>query len=150
MLYVILGYLCDITEFSRTQRITIYVLAIMSIIFRYLMTAVLSTVNLTMYDELFGYNQYHAVLLSMGVFVFFKYVQWSSSDGKIYSIVKYLAGCSYGVYLLHIVVEYQIVERCGLFKGYIYMLIAPLVTGSLCVALVGVIKKIPVLKRLIP
>lgn len=145
-----MGYLCDIREYSKKQRCILYTLAIISVLFRYIMTAVLSIKQLSMYDGLFGYNQYHAVLLAVGVFVLFKYVKWPSTNGKFYRIIKYLAGCSYGVYLLHTVIQYQIVERCGLFQDYVWMLIAPFVTGAICVILVRIIKKIPLLKNLIP
>ena len=48
------------------------------------------------------------------------------------------------------ILKYQIVEKIGLLKGYAWMWIAPLVTGTICFIMVIIVRKIPIARKLIP
>lgn len=73
ILFVILGYLISTEEIKPKYRYTIYFLAILSMLFRYAGTVILSIQDHALNKALFGYTQFHSVILAAAIFLFFKH-----------------------------------------------------------------------------
>ena len=101
-IYILLGYLLKDMEFTKGQRRAIYVLGVLAFAFRYVYTLVLSVQAGATDTSIKGYGNFHAILLSVAVFVFLNSIDWDSilSD-KAKSVLAGLSACSFGIYLMH-------------------------------------------------
>lgn len=153
LIFTILGYLLATTDFSKKQRIGIYLLAIFSALLRYFGTIYLSNKAGVLDRTFFNYMQFHSVFLACGVFVFFKQINWNrifSTPARI-KVLSTISSCSFGVYLIHIVIQYY--ERLWIgwtAERLIYRTVGCFLTYGIALAIVFTAKKIPVLKKLIP
>lgn len=153
IIFVLLGYLLSTQEIKRKYRIIIYILGILSVIFRFVMTYYFSTKNQTVYRTLFGYTQFHSVFLACGVFTFIKNINFDfiKNNEKISNILAKISGCSFGIYLIHkIVMHYQI----QLFRINIYSwqwrTLGIISTYLISLGIVYLLKKVPVLNKIVP
>lgn len=152
MLYVLLGYLLSETELNRKQRYTIYVLAAAGVLTRYGTTVIWSMRAGALIKTFWGYLNFPAVFLACGVYVFIKHVPWDRivSD-RITRFISKLSGTGFGIYLMHMMV-YHILEyfiKTGA-HSYIWRFIVPFVIYAVCASAVLIIKKIPLLKYIVP
>lgn len=153
LLFTILGYLLSTTNFSKTQRVGIYVLAIFSALLRYFGTIILSSEAGALDHLFFDYLQFHSVFLASGVFVFFKQVKWKRifSTPPQVEVLKEISSCSFGIYLIHTVVQYyeklwiNWTDAC-----LIYRTLGCFITYGVALAIIFIAKKIPLLRKLIP
>lgn len=153
IIFVILGYLLSTMEIKKKQRIIIYILGIISCIFRYSVTYYLSTKDQKINKLLFEYTQFHSVLLAVAVFVFIKNINWNKiiKKEKIKNILAKVSGCSFGIYLMHkIIIHYELL-LLGLNNYSIEWRIGgAILTYFICLLLVLILKKIPILRRIVP
>lgn len=152
VLYVVLGYLLATEEFSSKFRYILYALGIMSMAFRYIMTIILSTRADVIDKTYFGYMQFHAVLQACAVFLLFKQIcsRFKVSD-KAGKIIAKISSCSFGIYLTHMIVYRFLRDYVGLSSSCIqWRLFAPFLIYGICFIGVFIIKKIPVLKNVVP
>lgn len=151
--YAVLGYLVSTQDISKKHRLIIYALGIAALIIRFVEMAYLSASlgAKTSYLST-SYASFVGVLPALAVFVFFKYLDFSKLKPKMTSFIGKVSSCSLGVYLIH----------CILIKDVIFgilhvpltsiglRVIAPFVVYALCVMIVLLIKKVPVLNRVVP
>lgn len=82
-----------------------------------------------------------------------RYIPWEKvfKTAKSQRIVSQIAGAGFGVYLMHMIV-YRILEHLtGLgAHSYLWRFGMPFVIYFICVAAVLIVKKIPVLKHIVP
>ena len=94
-----------------------------------------------------------AVLIAAAVFLAVRYIPWEKvfKTAKSQRIVSQIAGAGFGVYLMHMIV-YRILEHLtGLgAHSYLWRFGMPFVIYFICVAAVLIVKKIPVLKHIVP
>lgn len=153
LIFTILGYLLATTDFSKKQRIGFYVLAICSALFRYFGTIYLSNKAGLLDRTFFDYMQFHSVFLACGVFIFFKQISWDRifrAPAHI-KILTTISSCSFGIYLIHIVVQYY--ERSltnWTPDRLIYRTVGCFITYGVALAIIFIAKKIPIIKKLIP
>lgn len=116
IIFVVLGYLLSTMELKKKQRCIIYILGILSCIFRYCVTYFLSTKDQKINKLLFGYTQFHSVFLATAVFVFIKNINWNKiiKKEKFKNILAKVSGCSFGIYLIHKIVMYYEIELLGI------------------------------------
>ena len=103
--FFILGYLLSTEDICKKWRIIIYVNGFLCACIRYCGIYYLSFRDGTKNSLLFNYEQVHVFGLAIAVFVLFKYIQWDKAlNVTIQNGVSKIAGCSLGVYLIHICV----------------------------------------------
>lgn len=97
--------------------------------------------------------QFHSVFLACGVFIFFKQISWDRifrAPAHI-KILTTISSCSFGIYLIHIVVQYY--ERSltnWTPDRLIYRTVGCFITYGVALAIIFIAKKIPIIKKLIP
>lgn len=150
----ILGYLFATTDFSGKQRAVIYLLALLGGGLRYFVIY-RQTIAAGEYNGWFGtqgYADFHSVMLACGVFTLFKsfrpFRRWAERD-KLSRFAAALAGCSFGVYLSHMIV-YRFLANYIQEFSWEWRLLVPLLIYAICVAGTALLKKIPVLKYIVP
>lgn len=152
LLFPILGYLLSVTDFTKKQRICIYALGLFGAVLRYLVTDLLSVRDGAINRLMFDYNGFYSILLACGVFTFFKYAPLCAKLGENQTAVKVLktvSSCSFGVYLMHMII-YRKLDDFLPVNSYLWRLLVPFLIYGIALAITYVIKKIPILKNIVP
>lgn len=153
LLYVILGYLIATTEFSRKTRVCLALLGVAAAGLRFGSTVLWSSESAGLNKTFWGYMNFPAVFLAVGVFVTVKYGPWEKLERLpgIQKAVRTLAGTGFGVYLMHMIVfrVLQSVTELEMTSGW-WRFVMPFVIYAVCVIIVLILKKIPVLKHIVP
>ena len=156
LIYIFLGYYLAHTEIPRSRRIVIYVLALAGLAAHLVGTYVLSMRAGEIVQTYKGYVNLPCVLYAAGVFVFFKAVgdrvMARPFPGKL---IESLAPHTFTVYLLHWFILSAILKFAGHFGMdlttlLLYRLGASVLVLQVCVLADLVVRKIPLIRRLLP
>lgn len=153
LIYAILGYLLYHQVLNRSTRFVIYILGVVGLLFRFIHTIASSALSGSFVQTSWGYENLPCFIESVAVFVLFSQIRWDklfNSEKRTVFLSK-VAGCSFGVYLIHMIVFWYGLAVTGLDGGDVeWRLIGPFAAYLICVALVVITKKIPFLRRLVP
>lgn len=143
-----LGYLLAYNDISKRYRYLIYILAILGLLLHIFGTYYLSIQAGEVISTYKGYLNVPCVLYSVGVFVFFKYHNFKLLDRLKFSR---LSSYSFPVYLIHFYVIDFITEFFSINTlNIIYRIFAPFLIISICIIITFLMRKIPVLKNIVP
>ncbi len=149
--YFVIGYWLNQMDLNKKHRHIIYALGILGMLFTMGMTygmAVMEGAPTEMYYEYISLN---VLLESISVFIFVKYnaEKW----GKINKLVFFLSECSFGVYLIHVLVLEQFKNTLQINTlSFNPLLSIPLLVAVIFIISLGmvmIIKKIPILNKYI-
>ncbi len=154
LVFSIFGYLFATENFSRKKRIVIYALGIFGALLRYGMTVYLSIRDGVINKTFFSYTEYYSVFLAVAVFVFVKnskFVKSFELNQNIADIVSRISGCSFGVYLMHMfIIRFLREVLPESLLGVEWRVFAPLVIYAIALSLTFILKKLPVLRHIVP
>lgn len=154
IMFLLLGYLLSTAKLSKKNRIVIYGLGIISALIRYVYIYYFSTKEGTLNRDLFDYCSAVSVLLAMAVFVFAQNVNWEKVIAKLKvnsKMLSKISSCSFGVYLIHMMVKNNLTNIFNLDVYSIwYRTIGAILLYMICLIIVYIIKKIPILKKIVP
>ena len=154
IMFLILGYLLSTTDISKKKRIIIYILGVLSAIIRYFYTYHFSMKQGKVNKDLFDYTSALSVFLSLSVFLFIKNINLEKVLNKFHITPNFLAtisSCSFGVYLMHLLVKNTLTDLFNLNPlNIIYRTIGAICLYVICVIIVLGIKKIPIVKNIVP
>lgn len=151
VIYYLLGYLLNTTQLSKKQRILLYLAAVISVAVRFFGSYFTSVAAQATTLTVRGNKMCNAIVTSSALFVFWKQVRWEKwIPGKVQAVLPLLASYSFGVYLLHRIVIYHLRDFLGLGLSSLRWktLWAP-VTYCICIAIIAILKKIPVIRKYI-
>lgn len=149
-IYVILGYLLSKIDIKKKYRILLYVFGILSIVFRYFMTYYFSRKYGYLDRSTWGYFQFHCIILSCAVFVFFKNLKYGKVSDKGKLIIAKIANCSFGVYLIHLIIKYYEIRLLGLnIHSWEFRTFGIISTYLISLIIVMILKKIPIIKKVV-
>ena len=153
LMFPVLGYLLSTQDLKKSHRIGIYIASLLCVAFRYVAILTMSQADGEVNRKYFDNVGFYCVILAGAVFLFIKNSSLVGKIGeneKLVKVIKTVSGCSFGVYLVHMHfmnhVLYRVIERDSLMwrtAGIVIVYIASL-------AIVYVIRKIPVLKKIVP
>lgn len=151
ILYVLLGFLFGTGVLRRSERIIIYLLGGAGFLLRFIYTYVLSVQNGTTDTSIKGYIMFHAVFLSVAVFVWIKQIRWERWLPKgLIDKLPLISSCSFGVYLIHRIVMYYESSLLGIStKSHWWRIVCIPLTYIISLGIVLILKKIPVIKKLL-
>ena len=152
LIFVLLGYLLSTKDLERKYRIVLYVLGFLSVVFRYVVTYYLSVRDGFINRTLFEYYEFHSVLLACAVFVFIKNVNWDRfiKSEKISKLLGKVASCSFGIYLIHIIIMHYERKFCDIsIYSWQWRTIGAICTYFISLGIILILKKIPVVKRIV-
>ena len=154
IMFLILGYLLSTTDLSKKNKIIIYFLGILSMVTRYCYTYFTSEKQGYLNRDLFDYCSAVSVFLAIAAFVFIKNVNWEKIINKLHIKPQFLAklsACSFGVYLIHKLIKNQLTNILDLdIYSIWYRTVGALLLYIICVIIVYIIKKIPIIKNIVP
>lgn len=156
--YYILGYFLNRIDVKPIYRRLCYILAGFGLLVTIAGTYMLTVVNDGTLDQYFyGYLTVNVIVVATAVFLYCKYTKWPvklSIDSSIESrsLVK-LSNASWGVFLIHPMIQYVLSYMkldYTLFNPLIGIPLNAVLTLIISFALVFVMRKIPVIKRIVP
>lgn len=154
VIYALTGYLLATTNISRKLRFALYGLGIASFALRYFYTLFGSVETGVLDASLFNYMLPTALFPAVAVFLWFKHHDWKRMPNleRKASVIARISSCSFGIYLIHKLILDDIIFRMlGVpINSILLRIIGPFILYGICLAIVLLIKKIPVLKNLVP
>ncbi|TPH23496.1 acyltransferase [Haemophilus haemolyticus] len=152
VLFLLLGFLFSKINLTRKQRISIYVLGIISVLIRYVGTYHYSLQVGKVDKWLFNYMHFHSVLLALAVFVFIKQVIENTVFTDRFSKVLYvMSSCSLGIYLIHhLIMSIELVKLGISADNFYWRFFGAFLTYLICFIIVFLVKKIPYIRSVFP
>ena len=156
LIYVLLGYLLSTEDLSKKQRISIYIGALIGLIYRYTTTFTLSKASGIVTRTTWGYFSWHCMLLSCSVFIFVKGLQLdkklkNKNKTKTIKLLSTISSCSFGIYLIHIIIKYYLTYWLNWdVYSWSYRTIGIVTTYCVSLVVVYLLKKVPYLNRVVP
>lgn len=152
LIYLPLGFLIRQYDMNRTVRILIYVSGVAGFLAHLLGTYYLSVHKGEIVNTFKGYNNLPCLLFSVAVFVFLKYntekiLRWKLLEKAI----NLISGYTFSIYLMHwflldIFIRVTDVDT----RSLLYRLGVPFIVIPVAIAVSWVLKKIPLLRRIVP
>ena len=157
MAYVLFGYLISTEEWSRKKRIILYVLAICSGAFAAWYTIHTSAVESKPYLYMLSYDFFPSGLTGAAIFVFVKHLFSNSPEllqndcnSKASKLIRNISGACMGVWLTHSLCITYLASITNLtIESYILRFVFPPIVFVICVIVVLIIKKIPIIKHIV-
>ena len=155
VVYAILGYLLSTEENIKNKtKIIIYVSAIIGIIFRFLMTYIISMKTGKIFNDFWEYSAWYTMLQSTAVFIFIKDLKLNNKiekNEKICNIISSIAACSFGIYLIHIFVKHyfdRIINTTP--SSIIHKTAGIVIVYLISLLIIYIMKKIKYIKKIVP
>lgn len=155
LLYPLTGYWASRHKFEKKTRYCIYMLGVLMCLFRLWGIFYLCTRDRAKNAVFFDYLSFPSFFLALAIFILFKYIPWRKiiKNSAVIRFIRNISQCSFGVYLIHILVLTRM-QECKFFQNGQHITIwhfgAPLVCYIICIIIVALGKKIPLLRFLFP
>ena len=152
LIYVPIGYLLSHYEIKPAVRGVLYALGVAGLLMMILGTYVLSMAAGTVIDTYKGYTNVPCILFSVAVFLFYQQVgnrvmrvRW------VRKVIGFLREYTFSLYLLHWFLIQIYVARCypDIYTVF-YRLVLPFPIIAIIIVIAFIVKKIPVIKHLLP
>lgn len=149
LIYPILGYLVvNYYEFSRRQRIYMYIYGLISLLIRMGTLIFVSLKQGSMFSLFNGYLRPTTIVYSLSILIFFKYeIARCKYFYKFGNVISKLSKLSFGVYLIHMLVidiVHGILRPTSLYWNYL----APIPIYAICCVVVFLFSKNVILKKI--
>jgi len=158
--YILAGYLLRKIRLSRKKEILIYIFAVVGLLLHVTGTYRLSVNAGDVIETYKGYNNVPCVLYSLGIFVFFRNYGNKIMNGLVGNIIKKISGYTFGIYLIHIYAVSYLPFLISMILGnsevntvstsLLYRITAPFVIIPICVLIIFLLRKIPVIRHIVP
>lgn len=144
-IYALLGYYISTSDIDKNDKFcySIYVLAVISLLFRYCMLYSSDAKE----DMLFTYFGIYAIFPAIAIFLFFKRLQ--ISNAWMPKVFMFLAKRSYGVYLIHVFLIF-VLSKVINSQNPLFIPICAILVYSVSVILVTILQKGKFTKYLVP
>lgn len=153
-IFIILGYLLSTENIDKKYRIWIYVGALIGILYRFISTFILSKQAGIVVKTTWCYTSWHSLLLTSAVFLFVKNIKIDTilkGKDKLITIIKQIANCSFGIYLIHQIVMYYEKSLLSInTASWEWRTFGILTTYIICLMIILILKKIPLLRKIVP
>ena len=154
VVYVLLGYLLSTQDLTKKQKIILYISAIVGLVYRYVTTFILSKESGEVIRTTWGYCSWHCILLASAVFVFIKELKINNkieNNSKLTKILSEIASCSFGIYLIHKIIMYYEIQLFHINEiVWQWRTIGIITTYLISLIIVFILKKIPLVKKVVP
>ncbi|MCR5517194.1 MAG: acyltransferase family protein [Lachnospiraceae bacterium] len=153
--YIILamvGWILYTRDFTKKERYIIYVLGIIGWLFRFGIDGRRSWM-LERVDSIYsGYYNFNIIMMSSAIFVFFKYIDWTYIQNSLLGkLVIKLSSASFGIYLIHYYVMYDLSEIMNVDTRLIRWIIpGAILVYILSAIVILVMKRIPFIRKAVP
>lgn len=151
LFFVLVGYIISRERITKKCRIIIYILGIVGLLMHMLGTYHLSTDAGAIISTYKGYLNLPSVLYSIAVFVVIKQIVQKITNEKVLSVIELLSQYTFAVYLMHWFVI-DLIKK--IFSPNVYSIIyrvgTPILVYFVCMLLARCVRKIPIIKNILP
>ena len=146
-----LGWLLHQCELNRESKAAIFGLAICGLLMHIIGTYTLSIKEGTIISTYKGYQNVPSVLYAAGIFVFLKDIGIRvMKHGKLNSFISCLGEYSFSIYLIQFVLLDAAPHFISDTKSILYRLGAPFVMIPIIIAVTWCMRKIPIIRKIVP
>ena len=155
LLYVLFGYVISHYETNIIIEIIIYVCGVIGVLAEIFGTYILSMDAGTIDVTYKGFENLPCILYSMAVFMFIKRVGPFIMKKGLAKVINFLGSFTLGIYLTHWYVM-EILEKVGIkyigldTTSLTYRLGAPFVIIAICILIIWIIRKVPIIRNIVP
>lgn len=152
LFFPLVGYLLHKYEISKKYRLILYLLSIIGLLLHICGTYYLSMEAGEVIKTFKGFTNLPSILYSIGIFVFIKYDLIKIMNINVISkIVHFLDFYTFGIYLIHwYLLEFLAITFNINITSIIYRLLAPIIVLIMSVIIIYLMRKIPIVKKIIP
>ena len=154
VVYIILGYLLSTEDLSKKAKRILYSASLLSAILLYLLTFYFSKRNGEIYTVVWSYISWTTILWAMSVFSIvknLKIIKKIESNSKFKKIIASMASCSFGIYLIQMIVIDFCIEYLKFdIYSWQYRTFGIFAIYFICLGIIMVMKKIPLLNKIVP
>ncbi len=151
LLYVLIGYLLSKNNIGLKIRVIIYCFALLGLLLHIIGTYAASLNAGEIIKTYKGYNNLPCILYSVGIFVLIKSISDRITSERFWKIVDFLGKFTFEVYLLQWFIMDLAKKLFGIdVYSMWYRLGAPALIYLICVLISMVLKKIPLVKKIVP
>ena len=151
LMMTMLGYMAANNEIPKKWRRIIYILGICGLFAHILGTMYVSFKAGDIVNTFKGYWNVPCMLYTMAIFVFFKYHRFRIPVFNNKKLLRSIAGASFGIYLIHyyfIDIFLRLFHTSG--ESWQWRIFGTFLVYGISLATVLIMKKIPVLKKIVP
>lgn len=152
LIYVMIGWLIDDDQISAVMKAAIYTLAVLGFLVHLIGTYKVSVAAGEVLRTYKGYLTLPCVFYCIGAFLLMRQKGGRMMKNKaVYRIVNILSKYTFAIYLLHLLVLRTITTMFVLDNTTIaFRLIVPIIIVCICVAITAIIRKVPLLRNILP
>lgn len=152
IIYLLLGYILSNIDIKFVFRVIIYVLGLVGLGIHAIGTYKLSNRYGGINRDFKGYMSVQCIIYSVSIFLLIKYLSPYILKSKIIkSIIDFVKKYTFGIYLLHWFVMTAINRIFNLdIYSLKYRLIMPFIIIAVCILIIAIIRKIPIIKHVVP
>ena len=148
LIYPLIGYILDKHELDFGKRLIIYILGIISLMIMIIGTYIASIKAGTVIDTYKSYWYIPCILYSSSIFVFVKSISKSIKNIKIF---EKLSQYTFSIYLIHFFIVNPIETFSNIeLNSIIFRLGAPFLIIPICILITYLLRKIPIIKKIVP
>lgn len=150
--YALCGYYIHKYDINKNIRLILYLFSIIGVLIIFVGTCYLSMSSGNYVATFKDYVSIPVMVYSVGLFVFIKNNLVNIMDNiKIHNVVSFLDLYTFGIYLIHWFVIQFLIEIFKInINSLIYRLLAPFLIILVCIGITYIIRKIPIVKRIVP
>ena len=150
IIFMILGYLLTTGELEKWQCILLYIAGFLCVAFRFGYTLYFSYLRGVTDTSIKSYSYFHAVIYAAAVFVLGCRIHWEKIlPAWLKSRMAGLSACSFGIYLIHWAVMYYERQWLALDNNWVWRSVCIVLTYFISLLIVALLRKIPILRRLV-
>lgn len=151
MSYVLVGYLINKYEVSKRWRGILYSLGLVGLVIHIVFTYTLSYEAGYVVQTWKGYANIPCVLYSVAIFVLLKQIGEKIKNEKIVKSLDFISQYTFSIYLMHWYILQYIVEFFAIdSRAIMYRVGAPFLVFIICIGITWCVRKVPVLRRVLP
>ncbi len=156
LFYVLVGYVIHKRNIKPEFRLIIYIVSLAALLVHMLGTfyATKANPNGTVVSLYKGYYNLPCVLYSIGVFLLVKQLAQRIKSKRVINVFTYLQGFTFPIYLIHRYFLDVFEENLKLFQmeraSLLYVVLATVLALSLSILTTMLLRKIPVLRHIVP
>ena len=151
IMYILLGYILHNCDIKPVLRPLVYILGVIGLLIHAVGTYKLSIRDGCVNRDFKGYTSVQCIMYSVAIFVLIKYLCSHLQYKWINRIVNFIKRYTFGIYLLHWFVMTALNHLYD-FDIYSlkYRLIMPFVIIAICIVIIEILRKVPIIKHVVP
>lgn len=151
MIYPIAGYYIDRYPIKKKHRMISYIAGVLGLMLHIVGTMLWSFRDGMINETFKGYLNVPCVLYTIAIFIFFKYMDQTKWMDLLHKVTYIFADTTFGVYLIHFFVMDLFLRFSGIHPtSIVYRIVGGFGIFLVSVICTKMIKKIPILQRIIP